>query len=149
MHLRRGREKKWLQQYSNGKGLKFSDALFMCRIEKIEHKIQELEISAEQIAVIISELDSQRKEQLFKLGTFFALLGGAIALANDSLKEILKFYLQAKIPMVVSAVHIFIIVLVLPFIYLIITYMYKLDYGTWMMKSTLKQILLEIQLNKL
>lgn len=55
--LRRGREKKWLQQYSNGKGLKFSDALFMCRIEKIEHKIQELEISAEQIAVIISELD--------------------------------------------------------------------------------------------
>ncbi|MEN5195782.1 hypothetical protein [Sphingobacterium faecium] len=121
----------------------------MCRIERIEHKIQELEISAEQITVVISELDSQRKEQIFKLGIFFAVIGGSIALANDSLKEILKFYLQTEISMVVSAIHIFIIVLVIPFIYLIIIYMYKLDYGAWVTKSTLKQILLEIQLNRL
>lgn len=147
--LRRDREKKWMKRCSNCVGLKFSDALFMARLEKIKNKIQQLEINAGQIAVIISELDSQRKEQLFKIGTLFAVLGGAIALANDSLKEILKFYLQAKIPMVVSAVHVSIIALVVPFTYLIMAFMYKLDYGQWKVKSILKEILQEIELNKL
>jgi len=144
--LRAQKKKKWLRRYSNGGNLKFSDALFMYRMEKIRTKIQELGFSEKEIDLIIPDLNSDRNEAIFKVGLFFALIGGAIALSNDSFKVVLGAYLGTCDQVVISICHIGFLLLITPFVYLFMIDLYKLEYGTLPLKKALRNILLEIRL---
>jgi len=145
--LRDQKQKKWLRSNNNDENLKFSDALFMHRMKKINDKVHELEMSEKEIDLMISDLDAHRNDAIFRVSLFVGLIGGTIALSNDSIKVILGAYLGTPNPVVISIFHIGFLLLLTPLVYFFIVDLYKLGHGKWPLKNVLKNILLEIRLN--
>lgn len=145
--LRSQRQKKWLKSYKKDENIEFADALFIYRIEKINAKIQEIGINEKDIDLMISDLDAHRNDAIFRVSLFVGLIGGTIALSNDSIKVILGAYLGTSNPVVISICHIGFLLFLTPLVYFFIVNLYKLEHGKWPLKNVLKNILLEIRLN--
>lgn len=145
---RRAFEVKWLLSQPDLSNYSFSDALFIYRMQRLQEQIKLLNISDKRLIAIIGELELQRNNQKFKVAMLLTILGGSVALANDSIKVLLKAYLEGANDTMVNLAYIGFLMILIPFVYFWCLPFQALEYGKWPNRASLRSVLEEILLEE-